>query len=148
MSATPDDGTVLALGRRHRSAWDRFDDLDRRHAKMPPDAPDKALVGSHADRAEGEQLRLFNQVFARRCETLADAATMAAYGLLRAVNLLEIDLMTALQNGSLEERLGHLRWAFANILAVTSKAASLDLCQIGAPDLARCLNAALATRRA
>ena len=47
----PDDGTILAMGRRFRSAVDRFTALDRQHAALPPDAPTEPVVPG--DKAQG-----------------------------------------------------------------------------------------------
>jgi hypothetical protein len=107
---TPDDdGTVLAIGRRHRSAWDRFDALDKQRRGLPPDSPEAKAIDAFADRAAAERERLLDRVLSRRAETLADAAVMAAHGLHRADVLLECNLQWALDRGTLEERLGHMR---------------------------------------
>jgi hypothetical protein len=74
----PDDGTILAMGRRFRSAVDRFTALDRQHAALPPDAPTEPVVRSWMQRADTERHRLFDRVFQRRAETLSDAAVLAS----------------------------------------------------------------------
>ena len=93
-------------------------------------------------RADAERHRLFDRVFQRRAETLSDAAVLAAHGFHRVDAMLD----TRCDDAALEERLGHVRVAFANILAVTAKAAGLDVCQIGYPTLGRSVRQALGGR--
>ena len=138
----PDDGTILAMGRRFRSAVDRFTALDRQHAALPPDAPTEPVVRSWMQRADAERHRLFDRVFQRRAETLSDAAVLAAHGFHRVDAMLD----TRCDDAALDERLGQVRVAFANILAVTAKAAGLDICQIGYPTLGRSVRQALGGR--
>jgi hypothetical protein len=138
----PDDGTILAMGRRFRSAVDRFTALDRQHAALPPGAPTEPVVRSWMQRADAERHRLFDRVFLRRAETLSDAAVLAAHGFHRVDCMLD----TRCDNAALDERLGQVRVAFANILAVTAKAAELDICQIGYPTLGRSVRQALGGR--
>ncbi len=138
----PDDGTILAMGRRFRSAVDRFTALDRQHAALPPDAPTEPVVRSWMQRADTERHRLFDRVFQRRAETLSDAAVLAAHGFHRVDAMLD----TRCDDAAWDERLGQVRVAFANILAVTAKAAELDICQIGYPTLGRSVRQALGGR--
>ncbi len=139
---SPDDGTILAMGRRFRSAVDRFTALDRQHAALPPDAPTEPVVRSWMQRADAERHRLFDRVFQRRAETLSDAALLAAHGFHRV----DAMLVTRCDDAALDERLGQVRVAFANILAVPAKAAALDNCPIGYPTLGRAVRQALGGR--
>ena len=138
----PDDGTILAMGRRFRSAVDRFTALYRQHAALPPDAPTEPAIRGWMQRADTERHRLFDRVFQRRAETLSDAAVLAAHGFHRVDAILD----TRCDDAALDERLGQMRVAFANILAVTAKAAGLDICQIGYPSLGRSVRQALGGR--
>ena len=138
----PDDGTILAMGRRFRSAVDRFTALYRQHAALPPDAPTEPAIRGWMQRADTERHRLFDRVFQRRAETLSDAAVLAAHGFHRVDAILD----TRCDDAALDERLGQMRVAFANILAVTAKAAGLDICQIGYPTLGRSVRQALGGR--
>ena len=138
----PDDGTILAMGRRFRSAVDRFTALDRQHAALPPDAPTEPVVRSWMQRADAERHRLFDRVFQRRAETLSDAAVLAAHGFHRVDAMLDVHR----DDAALDERLGQMRVAFANILVVTAKASGIDICQIGYPTLGRAVRQALGGR--
>jgi hypothetical protein len=57
-TTTPDDGTVLALGRRFRAALDRFDNLDRRWVEMADECPGKLDAFEEAMQVQHDALRM------------------------------------------------------------------------------------------
>ena len=60
---TPDDGDVLSIGRRYRSARDRLDTLDARWIGMADDAPGKWETAEAAQAVLQDSERLLLAVF-------------------------------------------------------------------------------------
>ena len=146
MSITLDDGTILALGRRFRSAVDRFDTLDERFVAADDDAPDKLALAVAGMDAEHERERLFRAVFRRQPANMADVAVLAAHSLHVVRDLENAEPHHAISTGTLADRLDLLATALAAIVAYAAPAGGADLCSIGWPDLPRIVRCILARR--
>ena len=124
----PDDGDVLSIGRRYRSARDRLDTLDARWIGMADDAPGKWETAEAAQAVLQDSERLLLAVFHRRTETVGDIAVLASHAFtVLHREVLEQEAPSAAATSALR--------ALADISATAAKLAGLGFDMIGPPGL-------------